>query len=139
VNKTIVMVIMLLALVVCACGAGGTSEGDNQPTSQSPTPSVLAQACSTYESFARYAREDMAHFTRTTEEIVMQLTEYQDSFDTYAARLSGSESDTVQALADAIGHLKNAMASFGPFDDVTTGNLRNVIQRAEALLAICPQ
>jgi hypothetical protein len=79
--------------------------------------------------------------SREPKKIASQLTQYQDELEQEASGLQregeSTTAHTVLAMADAIGHLKNAIDSFGVGDPPVNAAIQNVFAPTRALLAEC--
>jgi hypothetical protein len=138
---------LVVALVACS-GSPSTFDGSGSiPTSNLASPTIdamatLAQACQTYQDFVRYAHHDILKSTRTNAEIVAQLRKFQDSLEGDAQALHDEGVADVarptQAMADAIGHWKNAIQLFGETSQITINDIKKAGKAGQDLLAVCP-
>ncbi len=136
------------AFILVACGGSASTSAATAPTSAtssaSPTISsgeILAGACGTYQNFVTYATHDIRQGTRSDSEIVKQLTEYQDSLENDAHTLTdaclSTSAHVTLATADAIGHLKNSIDSFGLYSQITVSAITTAGKAGQRLLAYC--
>jgi len=102
---------------------------------------LIAPACATYQDFVTYAHHDILKRTRSDAEIVKQLAKYQDSLEAGAHALSNERyrdaGHATLGMADAIGHIKNSIASFGSHSGITVSAIRKAGAAGQQLLAFC--
>lgn len=128
--------LLALVLPLTAC------EGDAAPSpSQSrPSPDTLAAACTTYREFQAFA-DDIRGTTISDEEVVARLADYQDDLEQDALALHRANyatvGDAALMVSKLIGHLKDAVDSFGVISSQVRSAMHDLDVASDALVAVC--
>jgi hypothetical protein len=136
--------VVMVGLAAFSCSAGGTTSPADPTTISSASTSeslLIAPACATYQDFVTHAHHDILKGARSDAEIVKRLAKYQDSLEAGAHALTNERyrdaGHATLGMADAIGHLKNSIASFGLHSRITVSAIRKAGIAGQQLRAFC--